>query len=101
MKKILSILTAGAVLLSLSGCNSQPAGDSTETTEAVSVTTVSETAETTAVIIPEEVHPASLSSMTCTFDESGAVSINRYVPEETALMGETGTWTVFVYMCGG
>ena len=101
MKKLLSIFTACAVLLAVSSCEAKPA-DGTDTSAAVSEESVSETAGSdTPVILPEEPHPASLSSITRTLDESGNITVSRYTPEESAPMGAAGTWTVFVYMCGG
>ena len=76
IKKLSAVLTALMLLSSVTACSGE---DVSETT-----------AEENKII---NVADVSLS-------DDSIISINRSVRSETVSMGETGTWTVFVYLCG-
>ncbi len=73
LKKITAVLTAMLMMLSISAC--------------------SETAE-----ITEE--NKIMDSVNVSESQDNMLSINRPVRSQTMPMGEEGTWTVFVYLCG-
>jgi hypothetical protein len=76
IKKLSAVLTALMLLSSVTACSGE---DVSETT-----------AEENKII---NVADVSLS-------DDSIISINRSVRSETVSMGEAGTWTVFVYLCG-
>ena len=79
LKKITAILTAMLMMFGISACS--------ETENS------SETAE-----ITEE--NKIVNSVSVPANQNSTLSINRSVRSQTVPMGETGTWTVFVYLCG-
>ena len=84
LKKILSVLTAILMMCSISACS----GSETDT----------ETADT-----PEETkieENRTIEPVTPVNVNDSMLSINRSVRSQTVPMGEEGTWTVFVYLCG-
>ena len=106
MKKILAILVTAAMVISCAGCESdtviaetmpgaggKPVTDGTEGGGDVTDLPPDD-------YVPEE-YDRTLNSMIMALDESGNMKISRYKHSSTAPMGAKGTWTVFVYMCGG
>lgn len=106
MKKILSILTLCALLVTACGCNSDtviaetlPGG----TIPPVTASTASGESSNSGSSQTDsaETYVRTLNSMVMTLDAEQNVTINRYSHSEENPMGESGTWTIFVYLCGG
>jgi len=105
MKKILSILTLLAVLVTACGCNSDtviaetmPGGLKPSDGGNTPVIT---TQDSSGSDTGEEVYVRTLNSMKMTLGADNGISTTRYSLSAETPMGEEGTWTIFVYLCGG
>ena len=106
MKKILSILTLCAVLVTACGCNSDtviaetlPGGNPAPITDNTASGGVTDSGS--ASTGTSDTYIRTLNSMVMSLDAEQNVTINRYAHSEETPMGEAGTWTIFVYLCGG
>lgn len=97
-KKALAALTA-ALLITLCGCLDEDDADySLPDDDAEMTTSDAETVAEADVSSEEERTPEKAGSF-MSLDDSGRLSITRNALGSTP-MGDEGTWTIFVYMCG-
>ena len=83
IKKLSAVLTALMMLGSLTACSGE------EVSEIMTETTAESAKENKTVNVAD-----------VSVSDDSIISINRSVRSETVPMGESGTWTVFVYLCG-
>lgn len=102
-KKILSALTA-AIMLAATGCGSEDSSSDTAassaatTSIAAAASTVSETASVTTP--QKETVPKTSNRLSMSVNKSdGKMNVSRPEVKNTP-MGDEGTWTIFIYLCG-
>ena len=103
MKKIISILIAGAMLLGMTGCSSSSSSDDGSSSTAESAAS-SSSADSSSADSSSTADSGSDKKITRQVSMSvkgsdGKMTINR--PEDKSTpMGDKGKWTIFVYLCG-
>ena len=104
MKKILTLLIAGAMMMGLSGCgSSSSSGDGSSSSKADSAASSSQ-AESSAADSSSKSSSESDKKITKQVSMSvkgtdGKMTISRPENKSTP-MGDKGKWTIFVYLCG-
>lgn len=103
MKKILTLLIAGAMLMGLSGCGSSSSSDDGSSSKTDSTASSSQ-ADSSAADSSSESGSGSDKKITKQVSMSvkgtdGKMTISRPENKSTP-MGDKGKWTIFVYLCG-
>lgn len=103
MKKILTLLIAGAMLMGLSGCGSSSSSDDGSSSKTDSTASSSQ-ADSSAADSSSESGSGSDKKITKKVSMSvkgtdGKMTISRPENKSTP-MGDKGKWTIFVYLCG-
>ena len=102
-KKILSALTA-AIMLAATGCGSEDSSSDTAASSAATTSTAataSTVSETAPVTTPQkETVPKTSNRLSMSVNKSdGKMNVSRPEVKNTP-MGDEGTWTIFIYLCG-
>lgn len=104
MKKILTLLIAGAMLMGLSGCGSSSSSDDGSSSSKADSAASSSQAESSAADSSSKSSSESDKKITKQVSMSvkgtdGKMTISRPENKSTP-MGDKGKWTIFVYLCG-
>ena len=102
-KKILSALAA-AIMLAATGCGSEDSSSDTAASSAATTSTAataSTVSETAPVTTPQkETVPKTSNRLSMSVNKSdGKMNVSRPEVRNTP-MGDEGTWTIFIYLCG-